>query len=403
MTSGAEPRGVPVRVILPADPEGMAIGGIATFVRGFVKHAPEDFELSMVGTSGTRPLWRWQETELEGRPLRFLPVVRHRGPVRARVPLAARFAFALALRGRNLGDGVIASFHRPLTDRPMRRLGPMWRVVHLGVDDLATAGSESRWAHFAGGLAGSEARSFGRMDRIYVVNRRVAEDYRRRFPDVASRIGFLPNWFDPAIFAPDPDRVARRAAVSVELGIEPSAPMLLYAGRLEGQKNPGLLADAFASLRARRPGVQLLIAGGGGLEASLRRALAVGGADADVRFLGTVARPMLARLMNATDALVITSAFETGPTVGLEALACGLPVVTTPVGEVAAAVAATGAGAVAERHDPDAVADAADDVLARPRDALRTVAVEAAAPFSVDRVLGDLYDDNRQLAERIGR
>src|SRR4029079_4913544 len=106
--------------------------------------------------------------------------------------------------------GVVGSFHRPLTDLPIRQAGPMWRVVHLGVEDLATEGSESGGARMSGGVAMSEHRSFRRMERVYVVNRQVTADYRARFADVAERFEFLPNWVDPAIFR-SADGAGRRA------------------------------------------------------------------------------------------------------------------------------------------------------------------------------------------------
>jgi glycosyltransferase involved in cell wall biosynthesis len=292
-----------------------------------------------------------------------------------------------------------------MTDLPLRRLGPMWRVVHLGVSDLTTAGSESRWARLARGLAGSEARSFRRMDRIYVVNRQVADEYRARFPEVAERIAFLPNWVDPDVFRPPAGGsvVARRGEIAAARGLDPSAPILLYAGRLEGQKDPILLARAFAALSQRRPGARLLVAGSGGLEAVMRRELAGLGVAEATSFLGTVARTEVAALMQVADALLITSAFETGPTVGLEALACGLPVVTTDVGEVAGVVRRSGAGEVVERREPMALAAAAEAVLNRPREASREAAVAAAAPYLAERVLAALYDDNRELAARLRR
>ena len=58
-----------VVIVLPADPERMRIGGIASFVRTFVRFAPADFDLSLIGVSADRPAWRWGEVELEGRPI----------------------------------------------------------------------------------------------------------------------------------------------------------------------------------------------------------------------------------------------------------------------------------------------------------------------------------------------
>jgi glycosyltransferase involved in cell wall biosynthesis len=399
-TAAGQP--VRVRIFLPADPGRMRIGGIATFVRGFVKYAPEDFELSLVGVTASLPTWTWHRVELEGRRVGFLPVV-HAGDQRGRVPIAARYVAALARRGRGLGGGVVGSFHRPLTDLPIRQSGPMWRVVHLGVEDLATEGSESRWARIAGGLAMSERRSFHRMERIYVVNRQVTAQYRARFPEVAARFTFLPNWVDPAIFraVAAGARHEERGRVAGERGLAPEAPLLMFAGRLEGQKDPLLLVRALAALRERQPDAHLLVAGEGSLEAAARAELQALGISAAATFLGTVPREEVARLMHAADALLITSAFETGPTVGLEALASGLPVVTTNVGEVAAVVAASGAGRVAAERTPEAVAAAADWVLTRPSPGLRDDAVRAAQPFLANRVLGAVYDANREMAARL--
>jgi glycosyltransferase involved in cell wall biosynthesis len=396
---------VRVQIVLPADPERMTIGGIASFVRGFVKFAPPDFDLSMVGVSATRAIGRWAEVELEGRRLRFLPVSRGRAERRGRVPLALRFVVGLVAHRRRLALGTeVLSFHRPGTDLPFRGArAPKWRVVHLSVQDLTTRGSESRWRALPRLLGGMERRSFGHMDRIYVVNERVASEYRERHPELAERIAYLPNWADPTIFHPEPDerRAATRAALAAELEVDPSADLLLYAGRIEGQKNPRLLAEAFAALRARRPGAHLVVAGAGGLEPDFRAALAGSGLTDAVRFVGTVSRARLAQLMNACDVAVIPSRYETGPTVGFEALACGLPIAMTDVGQVGRLVREHGAGRVAAEHAAPALADAIERVLAQPAAALRSSAVAAAAPYLADRVLGAVYEDNRRLAARL--
>ncbi|HEX6473779.1 MAG TPA: glycosyltransferase family 4 protein [Candidatus Limnocylindria bacterium] len=398
---------VRVLTVLPADPERLAIGGIATFVRGFVKFAPDDFDLGFVGMSGTRSLLRWHEVEIEGRPVRFLPVTRGGDSVRRGMPSALRFSLAMAanrraLQGQLRGHPWVAAFHRPGSDLafPMAD-GPRWRVVHLSVADLATPGSESRWRRLSPALDRLERRSFRTMDRVYVVNRAVADDYRRRYAEISDRLTFLPNWADPTIFRPMSP--SYRTRVRAELGLAPDAPTVLFAGRLEGQKDPLLLADAFAQVRRKLPGVVLLVVGEGAMGEQMRDLLHGRHKATDaVRFLGIVPRDRLAELMNAADLLAITSAFETGPTVGLEALACGLPVVTTPVGEVSAIVAEAGAGHTTASRSPEAVARGLLDVLERAPH-LRTAAVEAAAPYLADRVLGTLYDDNRLLAARLER
>lgn len=389
-------------VVLPADPESMAIGGIASFIRGFVKFAPPDFDISFVGVSSTRPLGHWQKVELEGREMQFMPVSRGRAESRTHVPLALGFVAGLIRHRRrlHLGDRVL-SFHRPGTDLPfMFARARKWRVVHLSVKDLTTAGSESRWRTIPRLLAAIETRSFRRMDRIYVVNERVAADYRSRFPEVAGRIRYLPNWADPTIFAMQPEdaRATTRLAIATELSLPPSGPLLLFAGRLEGQKNPRLLAETFAEVRSRRPSAYLIVAGNGSLEAALRDTLASLRVQDATRFIGTVSRSRLAMLMNACDVQVITSRYETGPTVGFESLACGLPIATTNVGQVARLIEAGGAGQVVDEHSPAALANAIEWIIDQPADRLRTAATATAQPYLADQVLRQIYDDSRELA-----
>lgn len=404
----AEPRaavdGVRLAIVMPNDPERMRIGGIASFVRGFVKFAPADFELAFIGVTADARLGQWRWIELEGRPVRFLPLAHGRPGVRSRIPVALRFAASLARHRRSLQlDGWIVALHRPGSDLPLRDLrGPMWRVVHLAVEDLRTPGSESRWRRLSRLLNWLEARSFRRMDRIYVVNQAVAERYRDRFPEVARRIRFLPNWADHTIFQPtaEDQRGAVRDGLAAELSRPLDGPIVLYAGRLEGQKDPVLAARSFAAFHAGRPSAVLLIAGEGSLAPQVRRELADTAAHDAAVFLGPVRRQRLAELMQAADAMLITSAFETGPTVGLEALACGLPVVTTAVGEVSRVVSARGAGFVATDRSPASLAAGLELVAGERSGGLRAAAAAASAPYHADQALKELYDYTRGLAQR---
>jgi len=403
--ASAEPDGaVRLLIVMPNDPERMRIGGINAFVRGLVKFAPQDFDLAFIGVTADHPLWEWRWIEFEGRDMRFMPIAHGQPGVRSRIPVALRFAGSMLVHRRALRlDGWIASFHRPGTEIAMRDFRmPMWRVVHLAVEDLSTEGSESRWRRLAGPLAALERRAFRRMDRIYVVNEQVAAAYRSRFPEVAERIRFLPNWADPTLFQPvdQATRESLRGSVATEIGQPVDGPLLLYAGRIEGQKDPILLADAFAAFAAKQSDARLLVAGEGALEPQMRARLQAAGVADRAHVLGTVPRPRVAELMGAADAMLITSAFETGPTVGLEALACGLPVVTTPVGQVARVVADGGAGVTVATRSASALADGLAWVVRQPADALRATAAAAAAPYLADRVLEELYAYNRELAAR---
>ena len=117
------------------------------------------------------------------------------------------------------------------------------------------------------------------------------------------------------------------------LGLAEGAPLALFAGRLQADKGPFTALEAFARARRRTPGLALAIVGGGPEQARLRRQVAGLELGGQVHLSGHVPRAELADWLNAADALIFPTRRAEGlPLVVLEALACGLPVLTTPQG-----------------------------------------------------------------------
>ena len=167
----------------------------------------------------------------------------------------------------------------------------------------------------------------------------------------AARARVIPNGVDTDRFRPDPD-VRARTRAGLELG---SGFVWLAVGRLMWKKNYPLLLRAMR----RQPGAVLLIAGAGPDDAVLRAA-----APPNVRFLG--ARADIPDLMNAADALVLTSAVEGLPMVLLEAAASALPCVATEVGGVPEAVLPGRTGYLSPPGDEDALSQAMAKLAALP-------------------------------------
>ena len=193
-----------------------------------------------------------------------------------------------------------------------------------------------------------------------------------------------------------------RAELRSDLGAEPDDRIVLFAGRLESQKDPLLLVRGFAAARK----AWAASAKGGQLPRDRRRRQPPGRRDQEVAalrvedgvsILGSLGRDRLAAMMGAADALVITSAFEAGPTVGLEALASGLPVVTTPVGTVGRVVAGDDCGAIIAPVTEQGVAAAIARTLARDPAEIGAAAIRAVAPYRA-RGPPQLYEDARRLA-----
>lgn len=113
-----------------------------------------------------------------------------------------------------------------------------------------------------------------------------------------------------------------------ELGAD-RGPLLVNVKRLHPLGGHLHLVNAMVDVRRAFPTVRLLICGTGPLASELgAQAASLGLGDA-VRFLGLVRNRDIARYDGAADLFVLPSLLEACPTVALEALACGRPVVST--------------------------------------------------------------------------
>ncbi|MBI3456036.1 MAG: glycosyltransferase [Candidatus Rokubacteria bacterium] len=155
---------------------------------------------------------------------------------------------------------------------------------------------------------------------------------RLRAQGVRRPIEVLPTGVDLDRFRPG-DRKAARA----RLGL-PAAPLLLYVGRLDREKNLQFLVDVFERVAAGHRDVQFLLVGRGTHEGVLRRHATRLTAGARVRFVGGVARDDVVRYYQAADVFVFASTTETQGLAVLEAMAVGVPVVAVRASGVEEAV-----------------------------------------------------------------
>jgi glycosyltransferase involved in cell wall biosynthesis len=170
-------------------------------------------------------------------------------------------------------------------------------------------------------------------------------------------------------FRPDPDR---REAARGALGVPKGAPLVGTLGNLNPDKGHEFLVRAAALLRRERPELRLCVLGAHSAahtayEAGVRqqaRALGLEEGDA-IRFMDPGDRA--SELLPAFDVFVLASRWEGIPTAVLEAMACGVPVVTTGVGAVREVVEDGVSALVVPPRDPAAIADAVSRVLGDPK------------------------------------
>jgi glycosyltransferase involved in cell wall biosynthesis len=204
------------------------------------------------------------------------------------------------------------------------------------------------------------------------------------YPPVAD--GFSP--------LPPAERARARRAMVPEGGA-----LLVNVKRLHPLADQATLLEAFARVRAQRPDTVLAIAGTGEMEKDLRALAARLGLGASLRLLGLLPNEEVARLVAAADLFVLSSVLEATPTVALEALACGTPVVSTDNpgglelhGMFGDDVALTPRGAAAP------LAAAVLGFLEAPRRTTAATAARVAEGFRLDGVVSrylELYEEAR--------
>lgn len=199
-------------------------------------------------------------------------------------------------------------------------------------------------------------RVLARAERILVGS----PNYARSSPFLRAhlaKVTIVPYGIDPGRFAGF-DRSAARARYQAEAG-----RTLVFVGRLRYYKGLHVLIAALAAL----PGVRLLVAGSGSLAGPLAEQAAAAGVADRITWLGDVPDAELPLVLAAGD-LYVLPAVARSESFGIavaEALAAGLPAVTTEVGTGTSWVNLDGVtGRVVPPSDPQALAAAIRAILA---------------------------------------
>ena len=187
------------------------------------------------------------------------------------------------------------------------------------------------------------------------------------------KIVVVGNGIDTAVF----HRVLRRTARD-QLHLPVDAPVLRSVGALVERKGLHRVMECLPALRRRFPGLRYLVVGGaspeGDFSGFLRQRVIELGLQDCVMFLGALAPTELKAPLSAADVFVLATGNEGWANVFLEAMACGLPVVTTSVGGNAEVVAHPGLGILVPFGEPDELERAMAEALGRDWDRASIVA-----------------------------
>jgi glycosyltransferase involved in cell wall biosynthesis len=263
---------------------------------------------------------------------------------------------------------------------------------------IRDANSDILWRHAPWLYEWLERRAFSQMQKIFAVRQSAVQRYRRLYPQFADRFAFIPTWVDSTVFMPSPSdssRTLTRAALRRQIGISPDAPLLVFVGRLDQQKDPLLLIESLKLSVAAVPNLHLAIVGDGVLRSRVEEVVRVHGLTAQVHFLGVRPPLEIAEILRAADLYVLCSAYEGMPIALLEALATGLPVVCTDVGEVRLVVHDGINGQISAARDPRSFADTILKVLSRAETMRGPACEQAVSQYRPEPVLENVYANHR--------
>jgi glycosyltransferase involved in cell wall biosynthesis len=164
--------------------------------------------------------------------------------------------------------------------------------------------------------------------RVMILNPGMAEEAAAAGlePD---RLLWMPNPVDADEFAPCGPQ--RRRELRARFGLDPSAPAVIFVGRLAPEKELPSLIRALAAARRDVPNAALVLVGDGPMRSDLETlaaGLSLGGA---VRFTGRQTGAEVREWLQASDVFALVSSNEGLPCSLLEAMSVGLPSVVSDI------------------------------------------------------------------------
>ena len=217
-----------------------------------------------------------------------------------------------------------------------------------------------------------------------VLNSEAAKPVHARVGFSADKMEVIPNGFDLQEFRPSRKS---RAAIRGELGFDDNVQLVGLVGRFHPHKDHRNFIAAAAIVAAQLPRTRFLLAGG---EHVLKRSdidadIVSHGLKDRIHWLGR--RGDVAAVNCSLDVAVCSSVTEGFPNVVGEAMACGVPCVSTDVGESAAVVGPT--GRIVPIQDPHALANGILELLNLPPES------RAELGHAARQRIADRYDIRR--------
>jgi len=235
-----------------------------------------------------------------------------------------------------------------------------------------------------------------RMNLAIAINETVKQAYIERYPFLEGKISvILGSGVDLNKLKPLDQLKTRK-----ELGFNSDDILILFVGRIEKIKNISFLINSFALLSEKVQNTRLLVAGRGSEMSNLESLVRTLNLGDKVNFVGEISPDKIQNIYNCADVFAITSYSESSPTVVREALACGVPIVTTNIGDVNEILKDDYCGTVVKNNDPNEFQSALIEMINRIRNdpelmrsRCRSLAVEKFGFAEIGDKVIDIYSN----------
>ncbi|WP_052954581.1 glycosyltransferase family 4 protein [Microvirga vignae] len=388
-----------VCMIHPFDPRGAKVGGIETYVRDYITYHPEDMELLLVGVDGFGDLeiGKISEIEFRGRRIKFLPIAYYNDQqtneyaAKLKDSLTFNFMLQLILHWRTIR--CYTSSTRATVELRRVEFAPFAALLGRPFIQMLHDGAESKSSSMSSLLKKywfikefGDYLALNLCSKFYCVNENLTNRLKAMSPRCAGKLGTLTTWADKDTFRP------------TEFDLSSNKLNIVYAGRLDLFKNPGLMFRTIEEVSRLTDGmVNFHYIGDGNMEA-FQEFDAIRGVT--VRH-GRRKASEIAGILSSVHIGILTSEFEGMPRFVMETLSAGRPVCAFHLPQLEQVVLEGKSGVLVPRS-PTEVQDLAAKIVdtwksiqsgqIRP-----SLVADTVAPYSPERLLSRIFGDHRRL------
>lgn len=368
-----------VQIVAPISPYKEFGGGIVTSMSNIVNQLGQEINFRLIGVNFEND----KNNRCKLHKVDFLSVanlkLKH-----IKNKSSVLFAFGIYKNKFEI-DKNKSIFHVQRTDSalpllyPVRTNNPV--IVHI-------RGSNTYWKYLNKGIVFRHLVNFvehlviKKADKIIMVSKKALDEYHDIYPKYKDKIIYIPNGININKFYP----IENKNLIKKEYNIPEDKKVILYTGRFVREKGINLLLKSFEKINEHMTNFLFVLVGDGPLKPKIYE---LSRKYSNVQLLSPVTNDQMPNVYNFADVLVMASYFEGWSNTMGEALACGVPVVTTNVGDAEELIQDGKNGYIVYDRDPNNFAD--ECILAINHcDEMRKYARDSVIPYSLENMASKL-------------